>query len=211
MKVSLLGYNLVGLWDRPLPEVPMWENKFGKDLFNDPYTTNVSVAIPEGVMIARNVPAGTSAMSVILSNNRIQFAHPNIKELVDVIFKVKDELSKNVPSIRFAFSQYGLNFEFLVDGLDVISKKWMAENWLIPKSDAYQVSTPGCTFEITDKDGNISTIIAQPRFNDEKAIFVAVNYHIARPIVLTSKIAVEGIFHSTREKIEKEILKILGI
>lgn len=180
MKHSVISYSIVGVWTKPVSEIPPLDRKFCLKLFDDPYQTEHGLT-DEGFVIALNdnkLPIPVVKINPI----RIQFIHRTIDELVVIIEKVVQEV-KNLTSSSFDFSlkAVGVNTEHEWAGLKTDADDYLYQQYLLSKikpNTGYSAKVKSLNFQLVSEKSGLYGITIEPRANNKKALFCNINDHL---------------------------------
>jgi len=124
MNLRLLQSSFVGVWEKPLPNIPPIDRKFLLDLFEDPYYTNVGLN-HEGLVITHMVDSPRG--SIIINANRIQVSSPDYAYTSHLSTRIYEALT-SIPGFlnAFPYSSIGINSEIEVSSLPYPARDWLS-------------------------------------------------------------------------------------
>jgi len=215
MDQKIVSYSFVGIWEKPLLNIPLLDNRFCKDLFDDPYNTNTGMS-PEGFVInyqARTNPSPT----VLIGNRRIMVLSNDLVQVLDIFEKVKSELNRVTNgSFPMKLRSYGLNTEYEFVGLEKSSSQWMSERFILKglaikeKHKKYKIRTTDINFQILLNDNQKLVILIQPRTNIPKGVFISINHHKDEVLeTLPNREELNKLFKDSIDMLEKNIFELI--
>lgn len=210
MTHSTISYSIVGVWSKPIQNIPLLEKKFCLELFDDPYQTEHGLS-EEGFIIALN--DNKKPMPIVKINPlRIQFVHRTVDELIVSTEKVVQEL-KRLTSSKFDFNlkAIGINTEHEWTGLDIDAEDYLSQHYLQSKigtNSGYLVKAKSLSFQIFSEDDGLYGIKLEPRANNKKGLFCSINDHRDLNIPeFPDNEMITSLFSDSLEKLESNVFK----
>lgn len=210
MSHTILSYSFVGIWEKPLPQIPVLDNKFNKDLFGDPYTTTAGFS-PDGFTILKSgsIPPKT----VVINPIRLEIVCLGIDEVSQVLNKIGSELKRVLGTdFQFKFSSFGLNTEYEVKLTKGNFEEWMSRRFFTgiqPLDKTSRIVGTQVNFEYQVSKEEKYAVLVQPRVNDTSSVFIQVNDHKSKDVPDLKEF--EQLFSESIEKVKNIILKTLEI
>lgn len=181
LKHAVLSYSFVGVWATPLPGMPKMDPNVLKNLFGDPYATNIGFAQDGSLVIQRMMKP--PAPMVMFGPLRFQVQCPSLEELTKAFGMVRQEAYTRTNQAIPLLSQLGLNteHEWTRPSLKP-SNRWLAERYV--RRGLFQPP-----LDIDVKAQTINFVLAlsnparqyniqlQPRADREDTVFAAINDH----------------------------------
>jgi hypothetical protein len=181
MDHNILSYNFVGIWSQFAEQIPLFDNKFSKDLFGDPYNTSVGVT-QVGFTIVKKTPLPPNPM-VVITPQLIQITSTDSNEVCITLSKIATEIEKAAPTFNFKFGTFGLNTEHEFLNLGVTQDRWINDQFPVNSNLAkLNASIKEITFEMPLKDGDKLVTLIQPRASLHDALFLRINHHHERAL-----------------------------
>ena len=176
----MLSYSFVGVWASPLPGLPNMKPEVLKNLFGDPYTTNVGFG-SDGLVVQKMMKPPAPMM--VFGPQRFQVMCGSVEETVNVFGKLRNEIYAGMNQQVPLLAQIGLNTEHEWSGIASASaKKWLAERYIRkglfnpPIEMAVEAQSLQFTLFLTSPQRQLSVTL-QPRSEKEDGIYAAVNDH----------------------------------
>lgn len=123
MNQRLLQSSFVGVWEKPILNLPPIDRKLLLDIYGDPYYTNIGLG-PEGMVIShlKDEPIG----NILFNANRIQISSQTYEYTSLLTTKFYDIL-RLLPDLNFIFpfSSIGINSDFEFSGFPIESSEWL--------------------------------------------------------------------------------------
>ena len=177
MNFKLLQSSFVGIWEKPLNNLPPLNRKLLLDIFEDPYYTNIGFG-PEGLIISHlsDNPRG----NIILNSGRIQissFSHDTTSKMIIQIYQTMRDIIGI--DFHYPYSSIGINTEFEVSGILPSSKEWLNKvyfqkfkNFLDEDVD---IQPYHVRFDLKLKNGLKINLLIQPSISDETGLIFSLN------------------------------------
>lgn len=175
MKYNLISASFVGIWEKPLSNIPNFDRKFCLDLFSDPYNTTCGLT-QEGFVVARQFSPPPHP-SVIISPNRIQVTELTIPRTCEVTNTFLEILTQTNPAdMLFPFSSIGVNMEHeWTELFDTFEKTFSKTFFQNPFPDSLFTIPYDIRFETKLASGLKFNFILQPRAGHKNGIFLGSN------------------------------------
>jgi hypothetical protein len=180
MNIQILSRSYVSVWKNPRMEFPGFNQKFCLDLFDD-YTTTQFGLSPDGFVIQKNTPPGTASPRVCVGPARLLVMHDSLKNLTKVMKALYPELARWCGE-REGYEDikaFAINTEIVVTGLPDTASAWIGNRYVRPGLagiHAEPVDVADLRFQVKSDDF-LCRVAIQPRFNDDRALFVELNDH----------------------------------
>ncbi|MDK2977993.1 MAG: hypothetical protein PWP52_707 [Bacteroidales bacterium] len=215
MDYKIVSYSFVGVWQKPILQIPLLDKKFCMDLFNDPYNTNTGMS--NGGFVINYQGKTNPSPTVLIGPERIMFLSQELEQVLDLLEKIKAELLK-VTNNNFPMKlkAYGINTEHEWVGLDMQSSSWLSKKFVIgglnikEKHKNYQVLTTDINFQIILDQNQKLVILLQPRANVPNGIFASINHHKDEILeTLPEKDTLNELFKEEIALIKKDISNLI--
>jgi hypothetical protein len=210
MNHNIISFSFVFLLKQPV-QIPMFENKFCKDLFDDPYNTDVGFT-PDGFIIN----LGKSQVPnphVLIGPMKIDFLSNSLEQVKKVIDKTVTELNRlNVAP--FEITAVGVNTEH--EFLDIVET---AQQYLIKRFFSGFKNTSDLPANITDlrfqvkKDENNSyNLLIQPRANQPNGLYININVHRQQNYSgIPAGKCLDDLYNQTKDELDRLIFPSLDL
>jgi hypothetical protein len=213
MTHNIISYSFVFLWKKFIPQIPMLDNKFCKDMFDDPYNTEVAFT-PEGFLISLASPKIPSP-HILISPVRIDFLSDNLEQLKGIILKTSDGLKKTeIGSLEISAVGVNTEHEFLDIGSQ--ASEWLAEKFLLPglikqeKSEGLIFNLTDLRFQIKETEDDSYNIAVQPRANQLNGLYLNINAH--RQLSLNEiPLNIDSLYDQANHKLNEIIFPLLSL
>ena len=173
MKLNIISISFVGVYSKPQTRIPTLENKFCKDLFNQPYETFNGLS-PDGFTVVIN---GKPFPLLVINPQKIIFKAKDKDNLSKYINAVKAELAK----INFStdYSAFGINWEIQWIDLPSSADMWLWNRFVGDniKTDSRFQSCNAISMRYGVNDSEEFNISFEPRAGIRNGIFCSVNHH----------------------------------
>jgi hypothetical protein len=176
MTHNIVSFSFVFLWKKPV-QIPMLENKFCKDLFDDPYTTEVGFT-PEGFIINLAI-AQIPNPHVIIGPLKADFVCTSLNQLYSVIEKVSTELTR-IKMGALEISAIGVNTEYEFLGLSETSQSYLAKRFLsggFKNENHFPLNMTDLRFRVNTNENDSYNLLIQPRANQPNGLYININAH----------------------------------
>lgn len=178
MEINNILYYFIAQWGITPNEFAIQDNKFVKELFDDPLNT-ISGNNPNGFMINRQIPSGPVTDMVLLNQTFIQIVTKEKGIIFDLLEKVGKKLMEINPA-PFDFSFYIINLIIDKETNGLGQKKassFLAKNLLnnvkpIKELAGSSINVNEINFEIKKNEQEKVTFQIQPRINNQEEIFI---------------------------------------
>ena len=212
MKQNVISFSFVFLWKRPLNNVPILDNKFCKDLFNDPYNTEVAVG-PDGFLITMITPQ-IPAPNVILGPVRVQFISTELEQVLSVAEKIMEELARLKVS-PLEVSAIGVNTEHEFLEMGETAQEYFLARFLkngFETNSKFLLNMTDIKFTVKGSEDVSYNILIQPRANQLNGIYVNINTHrqVVDPKIPTVDY-LKNVYKQTKSELEEKIFPSLGL
>lgn len=181
LKHAVLSYSFVGNWATPLPGVPKMDPNVLKNLFGDPYATNIGFAQDGSLVIQRMMKP--PAPMVMFGPLRFQVQCPSLEEMAKAFGKVRQEAYARTNQAIPFLSQVGLNTEHEWTRPSFKPpNRWLAERYVsrgfFQPPLEIEVGAQTINFVLAlSNPARQYNIQLQPRADKEDGVFAAINDH----------------------------------
>ena len=206
MEKKDFSISFVGVWEKPLLVLPNFDNRFAKDLFDQPYDT-FNGFTPEGYVVAiENKPFPM----VVLSPTRVVIKAKDKEGLQKYMEAVQPEIDKLIQDNRF--SSFGINSEYQWTDISESSEVWLWNHFINPSlscSSLVQMCNK-LNLRIGINETQIANVEIEPRRGVRNGIFANINHHHNQFLngIPTGEDA-KWLIESSIETIEEKIIKNL--
>ena len=205
MEKTNFSISFVGVWERPLPTLPNFENKFAKDLFGQPYDTFCGFT-PEGYVIAiENKPFPM----IVMEPTRLVMKAKDKESLLKYMDDIKPKIDKQ---INFRFSSFGINSEYQWTDIGESPEAWLWNHFINPSlSCSSQVQLCNkLNLRIGINESQMANVEIEPRRGIRNGIFANINHHHSQILngIPNRNEATELIENSIKTIEEKILLKL---
>jgi hypothetical protein len=155
----------------------MLDNKFCKDLFDDPYNTDVGFS-PDGFTIgltSLQVPSP----HIVIGPTRAMFMSNDFGQVKSVIGKIKKELYR-LKSHSLEISAIGVNTEYEFLEIEETAQKYLETRFLdsgFRNPEHFPVHMTDIRFQVKTDENNFYSLLIQPRANQPNGLYINVNAH----------------------------------
>lgn len=177
MNLRLLQSSFVGVWEKPLLNIPPIDRKFLLDLYEDPYYTNLGLN-HEGLVITHM--ADNPKGSTIINANRIQVSSPDYSYTSLLVSRIYEALNA-IPNFLniFPYSSIGINSEVEVSSLSIPARELFVKNFFgefkNKNPDLVETFPYHIRFEVRTEKNLRLNFLMQISTGDENAILVSLN------------------------------------
>lgn len=213
MKHNIISYSFVAVWKKPIIQIPVLDNKFCKDLFDDPYNTNSGIT-PEGFIINLS-SAKIPNPSVIINNQKIVIISYDLEQVKKTITKISSELKK-FNAISLNIGAIGINTEHEFIEIGEKTTTFLANKFVIPGLKINQshkdfiLNMSDLNFQIIASSNEKFNILIQPRANQLDGIFLSINSHLQTEYEnIPDENEINKLFSQTLEKLEKQVFTLI--
>lgn len=213
MDHNIISYSFVAVWKNAILQVPVLDNKFCKDLFDDPYNTNSGITIDGFIINVSSTKIPNS--SVVINNQKIVIISYDLEQVKKTITKISTELRK-FPEISFNIGAIGINteHEFIEKGKKTTT--FLANKFIRPGlnlttiQDDFIFNLIDLNFQVITNTNERYNIVLQPRANQPDGIFLSINAHIQVDYDnIPEEIEINKLFTQTLEKLDKQIFTLI--
>jgi hypothetical protein len=213
MRHNIISYSFVFVWKKPILKIPIPDNKFCKDLFDDPYNTQVGFT-PEGFIISLTSPKIPNP-HILISPVKIDFLSDNFEQLKEIIPKISGSLKKiGVGSLEI--SAVGVNTEHEFLDIGVQTSKLLAEKFLLPglatqsKNRNLIFNLTDLRFQIKETENDNYNILVQPRANQLTSLYLNINAH--KQLSFSEiPLDINSLYEQTNHKLNEVIFPLLSL
>jgi hypothetical protein len=152
-----------------------------KNLFGDPYSTNIGPAQDGSLMVVRMMKPPVPML--MFGPQRIQLVHPKLEDLTTAFGKVLQEAHTRTNQQIPLFSQVGINTEHEWSRSNFKpAKRWLAERYVRkglfdpPLELVAEAGSVAFAVKLTDPARSYN-ITMEPRADVEEGIFAGINDH----------------------------------
>jgi hypothetical protein len=211
MNHNIISYSFVFLWKRPV-QMPMLENKFCKDLFNDPYTTEVGFT-PDGLII-NLVNTQIPNPHVVIGPLKADFVCNSLEQLCLTVEKVAFELDR-IKVARLEISAIGVNTEYELLGLKESSQSYLANRFLstgFKNEKKFPLIMTDLRFQVKVNKNDSCNVLIQPRANQLNGLYFNINAHKQVDIIgIPPRKSLEELYNKTKVELDTLIFPSLDL
>jgi hypothetical protein len=213
MKHNIISYSFVAVWKKPIIQIPILDNKFCKDLFDDPYNTNAGLT-HEGFTINLS-SAKIPNPAVIINNQKIVIISYDLEQVKKTITKISSELKKfNALSLNIGAIGINTEHEFIEIGEKTTT--FLANRFVLPGLKVnpthkdYILSLTDLNFQIVASSNERYNILIQPRANQLDGIFLSINAHLQTEYENIPDVnEINELFANTLENLDNNIFTLI--
>jgi hypothetical protein len=192
--------------------MPMLENKFCKDLFGDPYTTEVGFT-PDGLII-NLANAQIPNPHVILGPLKADFVCNTLDLLCSIAEKVFTELVKlNISQLEIGAVGVNTEHEFLE--LSEPSQSYLTNRFLLKgfqNDQDFPLIMSDLRFQVKINENDSYNLLIQPRANQPNGLYMNINAHKQVKITgMPPKKTLVELYNKTKNDLNKLIFPSLGL
>jgi hypothetical protein len=172
---NIISYSFVFLWKQPV-QIPILENKFCKDLFDDPYNTEVGF-VPEGFIINLE-NSQIPNPRVLIGPMKVDFSSNNLEQVKKVVDKIVTELNRLKVS-PFEVAAVGVNTEHEFLNLKETAQQYLKKRFLsgFKNERDFPVNMTDLKFQVKIDENNSYNMLIQPRANQPNGLYININAH----------------------------------
>jgi hypothetical protein len=210
MNHNIISFSFVFLLKQPV-QIPMLENKFCKDLFDDPYNTDVGFT-PEGFIIN----LGKSQVPnphVLLGPMKADFLSDSLEQVKKIIDKIVAELNRlNVAP--FEITAIGVNTEHEFLNIMETAQQYLVKRFFsgFKNTSDFTVNMTDLRFQVKKDENNFYNLLIQPRANQPNGLYININAHKQQNYsgIPTGKY-LDSLYKQTEEELDRLIFPSLDL
>jgi len=211
MKHNIISFSFVFLWKQPV-NIPLLDNKFCKDLFDDPYNTEV-VLVQEGFIISL-INSQTPPPHVLLGPMKAVFLSYDLEKVKLYIEKISAKLEQlNIGPL--GISAIGVNTEYEFLEIKETAQQYLTRRFLVSgfnNENNYPVNLSDIRFQVKIDENNLYNLLIQPRANHPNGLYININSHRQTDVLgIPSSEKLEIIYNQTKDELRKIIFPSLDL
>jgi hypothetical protein len=210
MKHNIISFSFVFLWKQPV-QIPILENRFCKDLFDDPYNTEVGF-VPDGFIIN----LGNSQIPnphVLIGPMKADFLSNNLEQVKKAVDKIVTELNR-LKVAPFEVAAVGVNTEHEFLNITETAQQYLVKKFFsgFKNTRDFPVSMTDLRFQVKINENNSYNLLIQPRVNQPNGLYININAHrqlddLRIPIGKN----LDALYKQTEEELNELIFPSLGL
>ena len=210
MRHNIISFSFVLLWKQPI-NIPLLDNKFCKDFFDDPYNTEVGF-VQEGFLIS--LTNSQILPHILLGPKKAAFMSSNLEQVKLSIEKISAELKRlNVSPLEI--SAIGVNTEYEFLEMKETVQQYLAERFLVSgfkNENNFPVNMTDLRFQVKTDENNLYNLLIQPRANQPNGLYLNINAHRQQSFAgIPSREDLDKIYDQTNDELSKLIFPSLGL
>jgi hypothetical protein len=210
MNHNIISFSFVFLLKQPV-QIPVLENKFCKDLFDDPYNTD-TMFTQEGFVINLGKPQVPSP-HVLLSPMKAAFLSDNLEQVKKVIDKIITELTR-INTAPFEIAAVGVNTEHEFLGIKETARQYLVKRFFsgFKNNNNLSVSITDLRFQVKKDENNSYNLLIQPRANQPNGLYININAHRQQNYsgIPTGR-RLDDLYDKTKEELDRLIFPSLDL
>lgn len=210
MKHNIISFSFVFLWKQPV-QIPILENRFCKDLFDDPYNTEVGF-VPDGFIIN----LGNSQIPnphVLIGPMKADFLSNNLEQVKKAVDKIVTELNR-LKVAPFEVAAVGVNTEHEFLNITETAQQYLVKKFFsgFKNTRDFPVSMTDLRFQVKINENNSYNLLIQPRVNQPNGLYININAHrqLDDLRIPTGK-NLDALYKQTEEELNELIFPSLGL
>lgn len=210
MNHNIISFSFVFLWKQPV-QIPILENKFCKDLFDDSHNTEVGF-VPDGFIIN----LGNSQIPnphVLIGPMKADFLSNDLEQVKKVVNKTVTELNR-LKVAPFEITAVGVNTEHEFLNITETAKQYLVKRFLsgFKKKDDFPVNITDLKFQVRIDENRFYNLLIQPRANQPNGLYININAHrqLNEPEILTGEY-LDDLYKQTEEELNRLIFPSLDL
>jgi hypothetical protein len=207
---NIISFSFVFLWKQYV-QIPILENKFCKDLFDDPYNTETGLT-PEGFLIN----LGNSQVPnshVLIGPMKAIFLSNNLDQVKKVIDKIATELNR-LKVAPFEITAVGVNTEHEFLNIGETAQQYLVKRFVsgFKNINDFPVNMTDLRFQVKLDENNFYNLLIQPRANQPDGLYININAHRQQNYsgIPTGK-CLDDLYNQAKEKLDKLIFPSLDL
>jgi hypothetical protein len=176
MNHNIISFSFVFLWKRPIQNIPVLENKFCKDLFDDPYNTEVGF-VPDGFIISLE-NAQIPNPHVLIGPMKVDFLSSDLKQAKNAVDKITAELNRlKVAPLEIAAVGVNTEHEFL--NINETAQQYLVKRFFsgFKNTCGFPINMTDLRFQVKTGENNSYNLLIQPRANQPNGLYININAH----------------------------------
>jgi len=210
MRHNIISFSFVLLWKQPI-NIPLLDNKFCKDFFDDPYNTEVGF-VQEGFLIS--LTNSQIMPHILLGPKKAAFMSSNLEQVKLSIEKISAEL-KRINTEPLEISAIGVNTEYEFLEMKETVQQYLAERFLVSgfkNENNFPVNMTDLRFQVKTDENNLYNLLIQPRANQPNGLYLNINAHRQQSFDgIPSREDLDKIYDQTNDELSKLIFPSLGL
>jgi hypothetical protein len=210
MNHNIISFSFVFLWKQSV-QIPILGNKFCKDLFDDPYNTNVGLVSDGFIITLENSQIPNP--HVLIGPMKADFLSNDLEQVKKVVNKTVAELNRAKVG-PFEIAAVGVNTEHEFLDIKETAQHYLTERFFsgFKNPNGFPVNMKDLRFQITIDENKLYNLLIQPRANQPKGLYVNINAHRQlNNAGIPAGEFLNDLYKQTEEELNKQIFPSLDL